>query len=239
MKYSFTLLSILLVNILSAEMINLPPFHTIVSGPHVELELKNGLDEAMEIETDGVSREDVIYEVKGKTLHIYLRNARNIEKTKKYKNGRSKWSVGIYKDSKIKATITFRDLRKLVTKGKERVNINGPIGGQSFKYKSYGDQKVSFASIETENFRAKLYGETDLKIKNGYADLQRYKLYGDHNIDTQNVKTKKVKASNFGEVDLDVDTKIVALTSFGIADIKSKSRAVVRKGIVIGETRIR
>jgi len=239
MKYTFTLLSLLLVNIVSAETINLPPFHTIVSGPHVELELNNGLDESMKIETDGVSMEDVIYEVKGKTLHIYLKHARNIEKTQKYRNGRSKWSVGIYKDSKIKATITYRDLKKLVTKGEERVNINSPVGGQSFKFKSYGDQKVKFASIETGNFRAKLYGETDLEIKKGYADLQRYKLYGDHKIDTQNVKTQKVKTANFGEVDLDVDTKIVALTSFGTADIKSKSRAIVRKGIVIGETRIR
>ena len=101
MKYTFTLLSLLLANFVSAETIDLLPFHTIVSGPHIELELKNGLSESMDITTDGVSMDDVIYEVKGKTLHIYLRDARNIEKTRKYKKGGSKWSEGIYKDNKI------------------------------------------------------------------------------------------------------------------------------------------
>ena len=240
MKTLFTLLALSSAIIIYAQDTHeLTAFHTIVAGPHIELKLTEGISEDIRIETKGVSDDKVVYGVKGNRLEVYLVNARNIEKNNKYRRNGSKWSEGIYKDTKVTAYITYRNLKKLVTKGEESINVDGTIGGNSFKYKSYGDQKATFESVETEALRMKLYGSTDIKIKNGFAHLQRYKLYGEHDINTENVKSNKVRASNFGEVEMDVDANIVQLTSFGIADISSKTAAKIRKGIVIGETRIR
>jgi len=214
-------------------------FHTIVAGPHIEVILNPGEQESVAIESYDISEDKVIIEVKGNTLHVYLKDARNLEKRNKYKGNGYKYSRGIYEDGKVTATITYRHLRKLVTKGEERITINGIIDAPNFKYKSYGEQKVVFEGIETNNFRAKLYGSTNLEVKEGSSNLQRYKLYGEHDIDTGNVKSSVVRAANYGEVELTVDTDLVALTSFGEADINAPGKAKIRKGIVIGETRIR
>jgi len=240
MKALFTVLALISgLTTTAQEEKDLSRFHTIVSGPHIELHLTEGVSEHIKLDTRGVSIDKVICEVKGNTLHVYLKNARNIEKTNRYRNNGSRWTEGIYKDSKVIAHITYRQLKKLVTKGEESVDIKGTVGGNSFKYKSFGDQKVTFANVETDALRVKMYGSSDIQVKKGYANLQRYKLYGEHNIDTKNMKSEKVRAANFGEMDLEVDTDLVCLTSFGEAEIASHSPAKIRKGIVLGRTRIK
>lgn len=238
MKNAFTLV-LCLISIAYTQATDLAPFTKIVAGQHVELILNQGASESIEVENYDLPKDEIIVEVKGKTLHIYLRQAKNLEKQNRYKRNDMKWSTGVYADSKVTATITYRHLEKLVTKGEERITVNGTLRCPKFKFKSYGEQKVVFEDIETEHFRAKLYGNTNFEIKNGHASLQRYKLYGEHDIDTRNVRSTKVKAANFGEVDLDVNTEVVALTSFGEASIRTATKAEIRKGIVIGQTRIR
>lgn len=215
----------------------LEPFHTIIAGPHIALVLENDAQESIEIKSNGISEDKVIYFVKGNKLHVHLEDARNFEKQKKVREGREKWKTGIYSGVVITAHITYRNLQKLVTKGEQDIVINGSIQGDRFKYKSFGEQDVEFANLETQKFRAKLYGSTNLKIKKGYTDYQRYKLYGEHEIDVQNVKAKKVSAANFGDLDLEVNSDLVLLTSFGTARIESNKPTVIRRGIVIGETR--
>jgi len=239
MKHLLTLLCVAIAITGHAKSSEIAPFHTIIAGPHIEVILNPGEQEAIDIESYDVSENEVVVEVKGNTLHVYLRDARNLEKQEKHKGRGYKYSRGVYQDSKVTATITYRNLQKLVTKGEEKVTVNGTLHCPSFKYKSYGEQKVVFENVKVSNFRAKLYGSTKLEIKNGQAELQRYKLYGEHDIDTRNVISAIVRTANYGEVDMEVNSDLVALTSFGEAEIKTAGRTKIRKGIVIGETRIR
>ena len=216
----------------------LNPFNTIVSGPHIDLTLENGANENIRINPNGLDEDKIIYYVKGNKLHIHLKDARNFEKRKKINNRRGNWRSGIYNGVVVSVHVTYRNLQKLVTKGEQDVLVKSAIQGDRFKYKSFGDQDVVFANLETEIFRAKLYGSTNLKIKNGYTDYQRYKLYGEHDIDVQNVQAKKVSAASFGDLDLEVNSDLVLLTAFGSTRIDSAKPAVIRKGIVIGETSI-
>lgn len=239
MKHLITLFIVAITISVSAKTSEVAPFHTIVTGPHIEVVLQPGEQESVDIESYDVDEDDVIIEVNGNTLHVYLKDAKNIEKRNKYKGDGYKYSRGIYQDARVTATITYTNIQKLVTKGEQKVTVNGILHCPKFKYKSYGEQKVVFEGVETNNFRAKLYGSTNLEIKEGYANLQRYKLYGEHDIDTRNVKSSVVKTANYGEVDMNVDSDLVALTSFGEADINTTAKTRIRKGIVIGETRIR
>ncbi|MBT8220519.1 MAG: DUF2807 domain-containing protein [Bacteroidia bacterium] len=216
----------------------LKPFTKIIAGPHIALTLENGPDERIQIKSNGLEEDKIIYFVKGDKLHIHLRDARNFEKQRKVRRGSGKWKTGMYNDIVVHAHVTYRNLEKLVTKGEQDITVNGSIQGKRFKYKSFGDQDVEFANLETNIFRAKLYGTTNLKIKKGKTEYQRYKLYGEHDIDVQNVNAKKVSAASFGDLDLEVNSDLVLLTSFGTARIDSRKPAVIRKGIVIGETSI-
>src|SRR5690606_41041510 len=138
-------------------------------------------------------------EVSGKTLHLYLEDARITEKMEP--NG---WNSkqGLYRDVNITAYVTYRDLEYIEIRGDQELTCQDPIRSETFTLKAYGENEISFASLHTGYFKISMYGENKLKIKEGKTEFQKYRLYGDNRIDTRGLRSYSAVANIYGESQL-------------------------------------
>jgi HSP20 family molecular chaperone IbpA len=217
---------------------NLKPFDRIISSPRVNVILKKGEKESIRLVYSGVSKNKINIEVHRKTLHIYLDEARKIEKMAHYDNGyRSHNSM--YNGVTITAHITYTDLEALEVRGKQELTCLDPITAEEFRLKAYGENEITLASLKTEFFKASLYGENTLKIKKGKVIEQKYKLYGENRIDTREMKSAFASASIFGEGNVKINTtEDVRLDAFGEPSIHVNGGGHVNKRLVIGRISI-
>ena len=221
----------------AAQTIDLPPFEKIVTGPRIALTLVQGDTEQAQFAFDGIDADRLNYEVKNGTLHIYLDYARNIEKQKKVEGEWGEYKTGIYTGGRVLATVTYRTITKLVTKGEEDIMVDGSLADESFKLKVFGDSRVNLEEVNTNRFKVKMYGDCELTIDSGSAEHQKYTLYGDHFIDIENVKSRKVKSTMFGDTEMRVNADALRFTALGTADIHCQGDTAVRK-VVLGEHQI-
>ncbi len=217
------------------EYIEVDEFNKIELGQRIRAIIQPGDKEAVRYELYGVHPDDLIIRAKGKKLEIYLENARNIEKQRKVYDNGYKQKRGWYEGDWVNVYITYDELKKVVVKGEEDIDIKGTITTDVFKVKAYGDMEVEIDEILAEKLKAKLYGECDLDIKDGAIGVQKYKLYGDNRIDTRDVAGELAKATNYGESSLRVNTETVKFTVFGEIDVECGVGTNVRKGLVLGE----
>jgi hypothetical protein len=225
--------------ILFAEDIDrdLQPFSRIIVSPHINLILKEGEKEGIRLEYHGVNLRDINIEVEGKTLRIFLKDARVTDKTERRHGNfhRSKYS-----DVSITAYVTYTMLENLEIRGNQELTCLSPLRSKKFKLRAYGENEINLSSVNTAYFKANLYGENTLKIKGGKADYQKYKVYGENKIDATRMKSYSAVTMLFGESEIDLYSQDeLRISSFGEARISYTGDPFVSRGLVFGKTRIR
>jgi hypothetical protein len=216
---------------------DLRSFTKIVASPKINLILKKGEKESIRLVYSEVTEDQINIEVSGKTLRIYLDDARVVEKTHKVNRHQRK---GIYENAIITAYVTYTELKHLQIRGNQELSCEDEIESKKFVLRAYGENEIRFASLKTEYFKTTLYGENDLKIRGGEADYQKYKLYGENKIDCRDLKSFVATTTIFGEskLKLAIQDKL-SVSSFGEAQVRYDGDARVNRRLVFGRTEIR
>ena len=241
MKTITLLTALLFVSIANAQVWeqDLSHFDKIIASPYVELILDEGSQEHVRIEASGIDEDDLNIVVKGKTLKIYLDNAKLLPKRKKYKEDGYKWKEEVYKYARVKAYVTYKTLRKLKTRGEERVVLNDIINEDKFKLKVLGESEVQIEGVNAERFKVALYGDNEIYVSGGKVKKQIYRSYGESYVDARGLEAKVTKSKTFGETEIRVhsDDKL-RINAFGEVSVSYSGNAKVSKGIVLGESDI-
>jgi hypothetical protein len=212
-------------------------FSRIIVSPHINLILEEGPAESVRLVHGDFPSGKINVEVKGKTLRIFLDDARVTDKLEKvdYRHRRS-----IYEDVSITAYVTYKTLDHIQVRGAQEVTCKSPIATDNkFKLKAYGENEITFAALNTNYFKAALFGENRLKIKGGRADYQKYKLYGENRIEASRMKSFSASAMSFGDSEVRIFSQDeVRVTSFGEARVTYGGDAYLSKGLIFGKTDI-
>ena len=214
---------------------NLKPFRKVIASPHINLVLNKGDQESIRLVYNRVSADKINIRQQGKTLHIYLDDAKMVEKTRK--DGYSR--RGIYPDANVTAYVTYKSLEALEIRGDQELSCLDPIRAKRFTLKAYGENEITLASLNTEYLVTRLYGENSLKIKDGKAQFQKYSLYGQNEIDTRPLKSYSTTANIYGESRLHLSTDDeLKVNSFGEGHVLYHGNAKVNERLIFGQTTI-
>lgn len=215
---------------------DLKPFRKVIASPHINLVLNKGDQESIRLVYSRVSEDKLNIRQNGKTLHIYLDDAKVTEKTRKdgYNTRR-----GIYPDVNVTAYVTYKSLEELEIRGNQELSCLDPIRSKRFTLRAYGENEISLASVNTEYLVTRLYGENSLKIHDGKAQFQKYSLYGQNEIDTSPLKSYSTTANIYGESRLHLSTDDeLKVNSFGEGQVLYNGDAKVNERLIFGQTRI-
>ena len=215
---------------------DLRSFDRIITSPHINLVLKKGDKESIRLVYEGVDRGKINIDVTGKTLHLFLDNARILEKSEQIGSyGRR----GIYRNATVTAYVTYRSLEYLEMRGTQTLTCRSPLSARTFTLKLYGENEVHLASLHTKCLRTSLYGQNKLEIRGGKAAYQKYKVFGENKIDTKKLQSNFTTASIYGESEVMVNTQDeLRINSFGVSEIQYSGDPEVNKRIMIGESHV-
>jgi len=218
----------------------LEPFNKIVVSPKINLVLIHGTQESIELDIRRADPERVNVKVKGKTLRIYLDNARKYVKHDKYRVNGYKCKEKQYEGVRVTAYVTYNQLKKLEVRGEEWVQVVDPLVADKFKLKVYGVSDLHFSSIQTDRLKVKLYGVNELDVDAGRVKVQKYSLFGENRVDTRSMESNIAKTSVFGEGDFNLTvSRKLKVSAMGETFVTYRGPAYVHKGIVFGESKIR
>jgi hypothetical protein len=213
-------------------------FDKIVVSPKINLILEKGDHEAIRIKYSRIDAGKINIEIENGKLHLFLDNARIVEKQERTNEYHSKMSI--YRDAEVTAYVTYTELEGLEVRGEQEVTCLSSIDSEKFKLKVYGETEITFESLTTQKFKAVAYGENKIKIKEGKADHQRYRLYGENKIDTRALSSSTVSTTIYGEGRLTVNASDeVRISAFGEPQVNVIGTSFINKGIVIGRADIR
>lgn len=215
-------------------------FDRIIISPRINVKLVKGTQEKVKIETNGLGADKINIKVSGKTLRIYLDQARIQEKRIRVNNYNG-WDekISIYEGREVDAIITFRDLKHLQIRGNQTVDCEEPLIADKFKLKLYGETRIKLASLSTDRLKASLFGQNKVLIKGGEASKQIVKLFGENTFNTRRVTSKVAKANSFGVSDVYLNTTDwLKVSAFGESNIFYAGGATLHTGLVLGENQI-
>lgn len=214
----------------------LASFNRIIVSPKINLILEHGDTEHIRLVYSNVTPDKINIEVEGKTLRLYLDDARVYEHTHK---GFYTSREGIYKDATITAYVTYKAIRALEIRGDQELTCNGELNAKKFTLKAYGENEIRLSAVNSEYFKTSLYGVNDLKIKGGQAKCQKYRLFGENKIDTRELKSLMATTNIYGESKIRLTTiDELKVNSFGEGLVYYTGDAQVFRGFVFGRTRI-
>lgn len=217
----------------------LPDFSKIIVSPNIEVELVHGDNPSISWEAIGVDEDKVNIKVKNNKLSIYLEDARIVDKGKKSNYG---WRYPIYhKSVLVKAKVTYTELKKLEIRGEEQVKLLSELNPEKkFVLKLYGASEVDIAGINAEKFKAVLIGENELTVAAGNTGHQKIKSIGGNSVNFTRLPTNRAKTNTIGQSELSLNvSNNLKVTSIGESRLKVSGHPNIRKGLIIGETRIR
>lgn len=223
---------------LSAQEITkeLRSFSKIVASPKVNLILEKGDHEHVRLVYNNVTPDKINIEVKGRTLQIYLDDAKVTERLERIHPNEKR---SIYQDAVITAYVTYTQLEGLEIRGNQELVCKSPIQAERFTLKAYGENEVRLSSVKTDYLKMSLYGENDIKIAGGKAEFQKYKLFGENKIDTQELRSYSTTANTFGESRIRLSTQDqLRINAFGESQISYNGNANVNRGLMFGNTQI-
>ncbi|MEK6480818.1 DUF2807 domain-containing protein [Catalinimonas sp. 4WD22] len=204
------------------------PFSKVIISDGINMQLYQGSSQQIEIDYINVNPEDIIVEVKGKKLKIYLKGCKKGCKNNQYTN------------PKVQMMLTYKELEKLVVMGDNEVDHTGELNIEKFTLKSYGDNQINFESLHAQKFKTSMYGDNNLKIESGEVDRIKVKTFGDQTVSLPNLScsTGKVHAFGDNEFDLHINDQLF-LTSFGDSNINCQGNPWVDKKLILGELNLR
>jgi hypothetical protein len=208
-------------------------FSRVIVSPHINLILEEGETESVRLVYNDFDPSKINVEVRGKTLRIFLDDARITDKLEKI-NRRSRRSAyeGVY----VTAYVSYKTLEHLEVRGSQEVSCFSPIHAEKkFKLKAYGENEISLAYLRTGYLKTVLYGENKLKIKGGKSDFQKYKLYGENRIDATRMKSYSSSTTSFGDSDVRISSQDeVRITGFGETKVSYSGDPYLSKGLIFG-----
>jgi Putative auto-transporter adhesin, head GIN domain len=218
----------------------LDSFRKIVVSPKIKLVLKKGEKESIRITALNVDATQLNIRVEGKKLLIYLDDARYLEKRERPGNHFHGSRKSIYHDASVTAYVTYKELKSIEVRGEERVECEDTIQTDKFKLKAYGTTDINLAGLQVRKFKTSLYGENRLRIASGKSMHQRYRLYGENVIESSGLESETIATNVYGEGRVSIKaTGEVRLNAFGEPQIFVEGPAQLSKGLVIGRVGIR
>lgn len=115
------------------------------------LNLKKGEKESVTLEVEGTEPENIITEVSGENLKIYLK-------------------PGHYRNVKVKAQITYVQLSRLTASSAAHVYAEGPIHSKYFRIHASSDATIEL-QIEAEEAEVHVFSAADVGLKGKTAKL--------------------------------------------------------------------
>jgi len=211
-------------------------FRKIVVSPKINLILEKGDRESIRITYSNVSPHKINVKVQGKTLRVYLDDAKVTEKLERIHPHESR---SIYRDASITAYVTYTNLERLEIRGNQELSCNGPLEARKFTLKAYGENEIRLASVKAEYLKTSLYGENNLKIKGGKTEYQKYRLFGENRIDTRDLKSYETTTNVYGESRISISTTDnLRINAFGESQISYHGDAIVNRGLIFGRTQV-
>ncbi len=232
-QFALSLLFISLSTLLPAQH-TLQDFNQIVAGQHIHLVLTPGDENTLTTDFQDIEEDELVIDQRGKTVRIYLRRAKFLEKSYKIRANGYHSRKGVYGEGKVVVNLMYKDLRKLVIKGEQDVHIDGPIFAKRFRLKMYGEPTITIDEMYAEKLVATAYGECKLDIRGGHSEVLRYRLFGESDLNTEAMKTGLTRVTSFGDSRITLDTDEIGLTVFGEIDIAHVG-SLRHHGLVIGE----
>jgi hypothetical protein len=242
MKALFTLLAaVLTLSVGYSQDIEkkLRPFNKIVVSQKINLVLIPGDTESIRITYNGVEADKIIIDQSGRRVHIYLQDAKIIDKGER-RGGDMFDRRPRYRFASVTAYVTFKSLRLIETRGEGDVTCEGSIISKKIKVRAYGETDLRFAYLEAATVKARMYGQNTLKIADGNAGHSSYILYGENKIDSRGLKTVTSSTTIYGEGRVSLfATEEVRLNSFGDPSLFVSGSPKISKGIIMGRANIR
>jgi hypothetical protein len=218
---------------------NVNHFNKVIASPKINLVMVEGQRESVKINYANIDPSKINVVVKHNTLHLYLEGSRFTEKKKRVKFDGEVRKENVYRDASITAYVTYTTLQKLVVRGEQQVDVQGPIEAKKFKLGAYGECDITLASLQVGWFKAALYGQNVVKIKEGFAEEQKYKLIGENKIDAQALQGEEIASTTYGESRLKFQAKQnLRLVTLGESNVSVKGSPEVSK-LTLGEISIR
>lgn len=236
----FTLFLFVAHNITAQETINITNnFDKIIVSPHIEAVFVKGNKPSVVIENISVPREKFKYEINNETLQVYLEGAKTYTKNKNIVVNNRKRKVPLYKNKVVTVTITYTDVEIFSVRGEEKITFETPIKQEQCKLRIYGQSEVTINNIEVEKLNVTIYGESFLKINKGNVNKQKLTAYGASKIMANKVNSIETKITAYGDGKFQLNaSKKIKVTSYGEATITYRGKANLKKGIIIGESKI-
>lgn len=219
-----------------SKIVNVAHFNKVIVSPHIQVVFKQGNEESVRIENTIVSHEKINIEVHGKTLRLFLDDAKMMTKSEKVKRDKWQGKKSIYKGTIVTATITYTVLKELSLRGEETFVCESPMEGERFQLKIYGESQVYLNEVKLQTLQATIYGESYLEIKAGSIERQKFTAYGESRINTLEINNETTKITAYGEGSFRFNvSENLKITAYGEAIVAYKGNPEVHKGIIIGE----
>ena len=237
---STTFLLSLLTLTAQEKEIKVDSFDDVIISPHIEATFVEGDREMVIIEDSNVPLDKLNVIVEGNTLKIYLDGAKTYTKSKKVKYDDYKGRHQLYDGTMITAKITYKHLKSLQVRGEEEIRLESPIDQKSLDLTLYGESEVHIGTVNLDNLKVVMYGESYLKLAKGEVNYQKYKAFGESEVHALGITNKSAKITAYGESEfmLNVSDRI-KVTSYGESEINYRGNPSIEKGVVLGENTIR
>ncbi|MEM6515501.1 MAG: head GIN domain-containing protein [Bacteroidota bacterium] len=214
-------------------------FKKVIISPHIETKFVQGDENSVTILSSTESEDKINIKVKGKTLRVYLDDAKEWTKGKKVKKENMKMKMPIYKGKVLTILVTYINLKSLSVRGEQRTLCESLIKGEKFKLNIYGESEVAFNDVELDKLDVDIFGESNFTILDGKIDFQKITVYGESKINLMAVENKASKLKAFGEAEFEVNvSERIKFTAYGEAILRHKGGAEVSKGLSIGDSEI-
>jgi len=215
-------------------------FNKVIISPHIEVSFKENNKEEVTITDADVPLEKIKIEVKGKTLRIYLEDAKFLTKRNTYKTQYGKRKYPMYKGTEAVVTVSHKSLKKLSVRGEQTITLESPLEQQKFRLVLYGEPRVELQEAHLDKLRTTMYGDGELTINSGSIERQKYLAYGEGRVNALGASNHTTRITAYGEIDfrLNVRDKI-KLSAFGEALVRYEGQPNINRGIIIGKASIR
>ncbi|MGA9240294.1 GIN domain-containing protein, partial [Robiginitalea sp.] len=142
-------------------------FNKVIVSPHISVTFVKGDSESVIIHSSTEPLEVLNVESSGKTLHLYLDNAKTTTKQEKVEMDGWSEKRSIYKGTVVHATVTYQVLDELSLRGEERFECKSPIKQSKFTLTIYGESEVYLEEVKLDNMNTTVYGESLMEISSG------------------------------------------------------------------------
>jgi len=220
------------------ETYTLGQFNDIIVSPHIAVEFHQGDKNKIEVLSLTKGNEKKLnVDVKNKTLHLYLDDARITTKSEKYKN--NSYKKPIYSGTVATLKVTYTKLNSCEIRGEQAHEFVSAINQKEFKLSIFGEASVTMNEVVLNDFRVSIYGESELHMGRGSIENQKFTAYGESKIFANKINNDTTKLTIYGEGEYNLHVnETLTLTSFGEAVINYSGNGTLNQKIIIGETTI-